>query len=166
MATPEWTFQRAAFNYLRTVLPLGSEVQSNDAAGGTMKQRQLNYARGVRQGWPDITCAVEGQPEIYIECKAKGGSLTEEQLRRGENLRRSGRLWFLAQTLEQIEVELLTLGIPLRDHTMTAAQRDAKIAAKAEKPRTAPRAAKPRGNKRQVARVNTLMLALARGPQE
>lgn len=165
MATPEWNLQRAAYTYLCAVLPLGSEIQSNDAAGGTEKQRQLNYMRGIRKGWPDITCAVEGQPEIYIELKARGGSLKPEQIRRGENLRRLGRVWFVAQSLEQIEVELLTLGIPLRGHTLTATERDVKMAERAAKPKrpAKPRAAKPKA--RHIAAWNaTLAERLKVGP--
>ena len=141
----EWTFQRAAFVYLSAVLPQGSEIQSNDAAGHTMKQRQMNAARGMRKGWPDMVCVVSGFPEIYVECKVKGGALESEQLRRGENLRRLGRIWFVAQTLEQIEVELRTLGVPLRGTMLSAAERDQRVQEKLSAPRTPsrPRTAKP-----------------------
>ena len=144
----EWTFQRAAFVYLSAVLPLGSEVQSNDAAGHTMKQRQMNAARGMRKGWPDMVCVVSGFPEIYVECKVKGGALESEQLRRGENLRRLGRIWFVAQTLEQIEVELRTIGVPLRGTMLSAADRDERVQERMRQPfkPSKPRAARPKAS--------------------
>lgn len=149
----EWTFQRAAYVYLCAALPQGSEIQSNDAAGHTMKQRQMNSARGIRKGWPDMVCVVAGFPEIYIECKAKGGALGPEQVRRGENLRKLGRVWFVAQTLEQIEVELRTLGVPLRATALSAADRDERVAERLGKPRkvSKPQAVKP--SRSQLAKV-------------
>ena len=129
MATPEWNLQRAANAYLSAVLPVGSEIQAHDTRGKqTIRARQLDVARGIKGGWPDLVCEVEGFPSIYIELKAPGGRLSEEQQRRGLNLRRIGRVWFVAQTLEQIEVELLTLGVPLRGTMLSAADRDARIA--------------------------------------
>jgi hypothetical protein len=145
MATPEWNFQRAAVVYLSAVLPLGSEIQGNDTRGKqSIKLRQLDAARGIRAGWPDLVCIVAGFPEIYIELKAPGGRLSDEQERRGRVLRTLGRVWFVAQALEQIEVELLTLGVPLRGTMLSAADRDERIAAKkpSRKP-SKPRTAKP-----------------------
>jgi hypothetical protein len=145
MATPEWNFQRAAVVYLSAVLPLGSEIQGNDTRGKqSIKLRQLDAARGIRAGWPDLVCVVSGFPEIYIELKAPGGRLSDEQERRGRVLRTLGRVWFVAQALEQIEVELLTLGVPLRGTMLSAVDRDARIAAPKghNKPPRA-RAAKP-----------------------
>ena len=168
MAFPEWKFQRAANAYLSAVLPVGSEIQGHDTRGKqTARARQLDVARGIKAGWPDLVCEVAEFPPIYIELKSPGGRLSEEQERRGMNLRRLGRIWFVAQTLEQIEVELLTLGVPLCGHTMTAAQRDAKIAEKAAaKPKAPTKPRAPRGNHKQVARWNTAMLAMAKGPPE
>jgi len=165
MATPEWMFQRAAVTYLSTVLPLGSEIQGHDTRGKqTARARQLDVARGIKAGWPDLVCEVADFPPIYIELKAPAGRLSDEQHRRGMNLRRLGRIWFVAQTLEQIEVELVTLGVPLRGHTLTAAERDAKIAEKAAaKPKAPAKPRAPRGNRKQVARWNTAMLAMAKG---
>ena len=79
----EWAFQRAADVFLRVVLPAGSEVQGNDAAGGTRRQRELNYARGIRGGWPDHQCEVEGFASIFFEWKASGGKPMARHARAG-----------------------------------------------------------------------------------
>ena len=136
---PEWDFQRAAYVFLSAVLPRDSEIQSNDAANkGTRRQRELNASRGIRGGWPDITAAVLGFPEIYIECKARGGRLSPEQQRRGQRLMALGRHWFVADSLVVIEQNLRSIGVPLRGTTLSAAERDARIAERQAAP------AKPR----------------------
>ena len=162
MATPEWNFQRAAVVYLATVLPVGSEIQGHDTRGKqSIRLRQLDVARGLKAGWPDVVCVVAGQPEIYIELKGPAGRLSAEQERRGLNLRKLGRVWFVAQTLEQIEVELLTLGIPLRPHTLAAADRDARLRVKKPARSFNPRA--PKESRARIAKGNAMMLAMARG---
>ena len=148
--TPEWVFQRGAFTFLRAILPHDCEIQSNDAANsGSMRVRQLNASRGIRQGWPDMVAVVLGFPEIYIECKAPGGRLSGEQARRGENLVRLGRHWIVAETLAEIETELRRIGVPLRGTTLTAQQRDERLAAAPKKPRGPGR---PRGGVSQLAK--------------
>lgn len=160
----EWTFQRAAYTFLRVVLPIGSEIQGSDAAGGTQRQRQLNAQRGIVAGWPDMQCEVEGFASIYFELKAPGGTASAEQQRRGENLIRLGRHWFCVQSLGEIEQHLRHLGVPLRGTTLSAQERDERLQ---QRMPTRTRTRKPRADKptiKQVAKGNKLAI-FGIGPQ-
>lgn len=142
----EWTLQRAAYVFLCAVLPPGSEVQSNDAASSAgLRQRQAAAARGVRAGWPDIVCEVEGFPAIYPEAKMPGGRLTPAQEARGNNLLRLGRHWFVFHSLAELEQELRRIGVPLRGTTLSAGERDQRLAVRAPaKKATKPRTTRPK----------------------
>jgi hypothetical protein len=109
----EQSLQRAVAQYLDHALPPDSWWSAvGHGGGGKVRGAQLK-AMGVKRGFPDIHILWRGIP-IYIELKSPSGSLSPEQKETRDRIRRSGGMWLMARSLEQIEQALRSWQIPLR----------------------------------------------------
>lgn len=78
-------------------------------------------ATGTRRGVPDLSLVWKGRA-IFIELKAKGGSLSPEQRAMHERLTLAGAVVLpIARSVEEVEAFLETLGMPLKGKTRRAA---------------------------------------------
>lgn len=148
MRHTEHQFQCAAYAYLRKALPADALVWSTDhagkrspAAGARMKQR------GIIPGISDMFIFWRGTL-VALELKAGRNAATEAQDVFGSTITDNGGHYCVVNSLEQIECVLRDVGFPLRATTLTAAERDALLAAP-----KAPRKSKPRAQKPSVSRV-------------
>ena len=109
----------AIVGYLRAVLPHGFVVQHtankprSEAAGAREKRM------GAVKGWPDL--AVYGQAEEdrptawFIEVKAPGGRLKEEQIAVHDRLRLAGFPVAVARSVDDVRAKLREWNVPARD---------------------------------------------------
>lgn len=70
--------------------------------------------QGAKAGVPDVCITWRGR-SIYIELKAKGGSLSPDQRAMHERLTLAGAVVLpIARSVEEVEAFLETLGMPLK----------------------------------------------------
>ena len=152
----EHRLQTAVAVYLNLALPDDAVYSSIDHAGARSRIAQAILTnRGVKKGWPDLDLAWRGIP-FKIELKHGNNQLTPDQEATFARLERAGVRCFVCRSVEDVEVVLRQIGVPLRATTLTAQERDARLAAKAAAPK---RASKPRREKpdaRTVRRVERL----------
>jgi hypothetical protein len=154
---PEHQFQQAAYVYLRAALP-GAAIWSTDHAGKRtpMAGARLKQ-RGVIPGISDMFVYWAGQL-VALELKAGKNDATEGQNSFGAMIRDNGGRFYVVWCIADIETALRGIGFPLRATTMTAQDRDMKLAAPSVKKASKPRAAKPAASKlRKWARIQSGM---------
>lgn len=149
MKYAEHAFQSAAYAFLRRALPADALVWSTDhagkrsiAAGARMKQR------GIIPGISDMFVFWRGML-VALELKAGRNSATEAQDVFGSAITDNGGHYYVVNSLEMIECVLRDVGFELRATTLTAVERDARLAA----PKAPRKPAKPRAVKPSVSRV-------------
>ena len=146
----EWKLQQACATFLAAVLPRDSYWTSVDAGQGRMDVRagQMRKARGVKAGVPDVLVCYRGT--LYcIELKASKGRLSETQHMTIAQIREAGGQVSVCHSVEEVETALRAWDIPLRGTTLTAQQRDDRLAAAPKKPRGPGR---PRADASQLAK--------------
>ena len=146
----EHRLQMATATFLAAVLPCDSYWTSVDAGQGRMDVRagQMRKARGVKAGVPDVLVCYRGM--LYcIELKASKGRLSETQHMTIGQIHEAGGKVEVCHSIEEVETALRGWDIPLRGTTLTAQQRDERLAAAPKKPRGPGR---PRGGVSQLAK--------------
>ena len=146
----EHRLQMAAATFLAAVLPRDCYWTSVDAGQGRMDVRagQMRKARGVKAGFVDILIIYGGHFH-GLELKASKGRLSEAQHVAHAQIREAGGKVELCHSIEEVETALRAWDIPLRGTTLTAQQRDERLAAAPKKPRGPGR---PRGDVSQLAK--------------
>lgn len=132
----EHRLQMATATFLAAVLPCDSYWTSVDAGQGAMNIRaaQMRKARGVKAGVPDVLVCYRGM--LYcIELKASKGRLSETQHMTIGQIHDAGGKVEVCHSIEEVETALRAWDIPLRGTTLTAQQRDERLAAAPKKPR-------------------------------
>lgn len=111
----EEQIQAAVFQYLAKALP-DNAVAFHPANGGHRHPAvaaKLKW-QGVVAGVPDIAITWRGR-SIYIELKAKGGTLSDAQKAMHERLILAGAVVLpIARSVEDVAAFLETLGMPLK----------------------------------------------------
>lgn len=158
MSQREWQFQSAAYAYLRRALPEDALVWSTDHAGkrspvAGMRMKQ----RGIIPGISDMFIFWRGTL-VALELKAGRNAATEAQDVFGSTIMDNGGHYYVVNSLEMIEHCLRDVGFQLRATTLTAQERDARLAA--PKPAKAPR--KPRQVKPAASRVRRVQAIMSR----
>lgn len=146
----EHRLQMACATFLAATLPRDSYWTSVDAGQGRMDVRagQMRKARGVKAGVPDVLVCYRGM--LYcIELKASKGRLSETQHMTIGQIREAGGQVSVCHSIEEVETALRAWDIPLRGTTLTAQQRDERLAAAPKKPRGPGR---PRGGVSKLAK--------------
>lgn len=144
-------------------------IEHGRAHVGTAEQRAREWQRlarkGVRTGLPDLLFITHGFVAA-IELKV-GTRQSDTQRATQEALEALGHGYSLVRSVEALGEALERHGIPLAPGWRVAAMHhDAALEAPPKGHNKPPRVAKPRGNKRQMARVNDMMLAMAKGGGE
>lgn len=132
----EWKLQQACATYLSAVLPRDCYWTSVDAGQGRMDVRagQMRKARGVKAGTPDVILVHRGY--FYgLELKASKGRVSEAQTVAHGQIRDAGAPVVVCHSIEEVETALRAWDIPLRGTTLTAQQRDERLAAVPKKVR-------------------------------
>ena len=132
----EHRLQMATATFLAAVLPRDSYWTSVDAGQGRMDVRagQMRKARGVRAGFCDVLLIWRGG--FYgIELKASKGKVSDIQHITHAQIREAGGQVSVCHSIEEVETALRAWDIPLRGTTLTAQQRDERLAAAPKKPR-------------------------------
>lgn len=132
----EWRLQQACATYLGAVLPRDAYWTSVDAGQGKMNlvSAQLRRSRGVKAGVPDLLICYRGM--LYcIELKASKGKVSDIQHVTHAQIREAGGQVSVCHSIEEVETALRAWDIPLRGTTLTAQQRDERLAAAPKKPR-------------------------------
>ena len=146
----EHRLQMAVASFLSATLPRDCYWTSVDAGQGRMDVRagQMRKARGVKAGVPDVLVCFRGM--LYcIELKASKGRLSEAQHMTIGQINEAGGKVEVCHSIEEVETALRAWDIPLRGTTLTAQQRDERLAAAPKKPRGPGR---PRGDVSQLAK--------------
>ena len=108
----EHALQAAVASYLTVALPEGAWFSSIDhAKRGPIEGARLKR-RGVKRGLPDVV--IFWHADIWIELKVKGNKPNDGQLRVGGRISRSGGEWCWVRSVEELELFLRTIGVPLR----------------------------------------------------
>ena len=153
---PEHQLQVATAAYLTLALPPTVEWTALDLANApSLRAAQIRRARGAKPGWPDLLIAYGGRVH-GIELKTDSGRLTDSQTVMFPRLERAGIPIAICRSIAEVEIALRSWGIPLRATTLTAQERDARLAAKAAAPK---RGRKPRREKpdaRTIRRVERI----------
>ena len=132
----EHRLQMAVATFLSAALPRDCYWTSVDAGQGRMDVRagQMRKARGVKAGVPDVILVHRGY--FYgLELKASSGLLSEAQHIAHAQIRDAGAPVVVCHSIEEVERALILWAIPLRGTTLTAQQRDERLAAAPKKPR-------------------------------
>lgn len=127
----------------------------------TLIQGQMQKARGVRRGLPDVMVWAPGY-FLGVELKTGSNTATEDQRAFGQAMATLGHGYSVVRSVEQLVDVLLQHGIPLLAGARVAALRhDGMLAVPvAKKPA---RVAKPRAEKPTRTQLATLARARARG---
>lgn len=142
----EHRLQMAVAAFLSAVLPRDAAWTAVDAGQGRMdmKAAQIRKARGVHAGWPDIQVVWRGYFH-GIELKAEKGRVSDRQEHVHVDLKNAGAFVSVCRSIADVERALIHWAIPLRGTTLTAAERDERLASpkptRATKPRARPTAA-------------------------
>ena len=130
---PEAQLQAAVVKFLRLALPEGALISGIDHSTKSASEGERKKRMGIVRGLPDIAIWLNGR--FYgIELKAGRNKATDDQERIGAQLVANGFQWGEFRTIEAIETWLRCMGVPLRATTMTAAEADARVAAKIAAP--------------------------------
>lgn len=136
----------------------------------TLRQGQVQKARGFRRGLPDVMIWAPGY-FLGVELKSANGRQTPEQAAFQAKMRTLQHGYELCRSVEQLGEALDRHGISMAAGWRIAAQHhDAALdtpkplAKKPRNPRN-PRIAKPKATRGAIERGNRLALALARGPR-
>jgi len=130
----------------------------------TLRQGQLQKARGIRRGLPDVMVWAPGY-FLGLELKAGKNAATDAQEAFGAAMAALGHGYAVVRSVEQLGEALAERGIPLAANWRLACQHhDAALDAPPKGHNKPPRAAKP--TRSQIARGNRIALALARGAGE
>lgn len=146
----EHRLQMAVASFLSATLPRDCYWTSVDAGQGRMDVRagRMRKARGVKAGVPDVILVHRGY--FYgLELKASKGRLSEAQHVAHSQIHDAGGIVVVCHSIEEVETALRAWNIPLRGTTLTAQQRDERLAAAPKKPRGPGR---PRGGVSQLAK--------------
>ncbi len=124
-ATPELDIQRGFINRLRYVAPAVSVVAIPNAAKRTQWAAMQAKKEGLKAGFPDCQCLAPGGLIAFIEFKAAGGRVSENQAEWLERLTRWGFPCIVARSVEQAVEFLRCAGFPVmgnsgRDAASTA----------------------------------------------
>lgn len=135
----------------------------------TLRQGQMQKARGIRRGLPDIMLWAPGY-FLGVELKAGKNDTTDAQDGFAQAMAACQHGYAVVRSVEALGEALERHGIPLAPGWRVAAMHhDAALEAPPKGHNKPPRVAKPRaprGNRKQVARWNTAMLAMAKGGGE
>ena len=138
---------------------------------GTGTQRASEWQRlarkGVKTGLPDLLFIMPGYV-LAVELKTQEGVQSDTQKATQTKLQAMGMGYQVVRSVEGLGEAFEAHGIPITPGWRVAAMRhDAALDTPPKGHNKPPRApAKPRGNRKQVARWNTAMLAMAKGPSE
>ena len=137
---------------------------------GTKEQRAREWqhmqSQGVKQGIGDMMVLAPGYV-CFVELKAGKNKQSDQQHAFQAVMAVLGHGYALCRSVEQRGEALSERGIPLAPNWRLAAQHhDMALDGEPKAPRKASTPRAPRGNRKQVGRWNTAMLALARGPVE
>ena len=113
MQQPEHALQRAVAEFLDLALPASAFWTSIDAATRSAIEGQQKKARGVKPGIPDVLIVCK-PITLWIELKARTGSVQETQRRVMRALIANGHQWYVARSVAEVETILIRCGIPLR----------------------------------------------------
>ena len=144
MALPETQLQIASHAYLHAVLPHDAYYTFVDKAGKRSRVSGVQLARkGIKSGVADCLLWWRGFG-YWIELKSAVGRLQDTQKAEFPKAQAAGVQISVCRSVADIERALIHWGFPLRGTTLTAAERDGRMAERVQKPRTvAPRARKP-----------------------
>jgi hypothetical protein len=117
---PEAALQRAVAAFLDVALPDDAWWSAVGHGGGGLVRGAQLKAMGVKAGFPDVHVLWRGIP-IYIELKSTTGALSDEQKAVRDAIRKSGGLWHMARSVEQVEQALVSWGVTLRASIMKRA---------------------------------------------
>lgn len=130
----------------------------------TLRQGQMQKARGVKRGLPDVMIWAPGY-FCGVELKAGKNDTTDAQNGFAAAMAALGHGYAVVRSVEQLGEALAERGIPLAANWRLACQHhDAALDAPPKGHNKPPRAAKP--TRSQIARGNRIALALARGAGE
>lgn len=154
MIQHEWNFQKAAFVYLQKALPPHALVWGSDSAGKKTRWQRIGEARrGIKAGIHDLFAWCDGKLMTF-ELKQGRNTATDNQENFARGVVRNGGRSFVCWTLEDIEAGLIACGFKPRAH-LTAAERDARLAAPKSPRKYKPRTVKPAASR--VRRVQAIM---------
>ena len=139
----EHRLQMAVAAFLSASLDIHTYWTAVDAGQGAMNIRagQLRKARGVKAGVPDVIVIHNGTFH-GIELKTEKGRTSDTQSHAHEQIRAAGGRVCVCRSVADVEVALRHWFVPLKATTLTAQERDARLAvppkpAKVGKPRAA-----------------------------
>lgn len=160
-----------AFGDSHVLLPTyWTAIEHGRKHSGTDEQRAREWGRlkaqGVKEGIADLMYQVPGFT-LWVECKSGKNKQQPAQIAFMEAQLRIGNGYEIVRSVEALGEALERHGIPLAPGWRVAAMHhDAALEAPPKGHNKPPRAVKPRGNRKQVARWNTAMLAMAKGGGE
>ena len=109
----EWTFQKAAAEYLAIALPSDAFWTAIDhAAKMSPVAGRMRKLRGVKAGIADIMIVWRGIT-LWIELKT-GSALSASQKDFRDDVIRNGHAWALARSLDDIEFACALNRIPMK----------------------------------------------------
>lgn len=120
-ATPEHDLQRSVAQYLDAVLTKDVLWSSIDHAGKGAVRMKLLKARGVKNGWPDITLYWDpgyfdhGVGILHIELKSLKGRISAEQAQFCERSRNLDHGYVIARSIDEIRTALKEYFVPTRE---------------------------------------------------
>ena len=122
-AQPEHNLQTQICGFVRDCVLADHEFWANDRSKKQSKfQHVREKARGLRPGVADTTLAVAGLPEIYIELKWPPHKPTDDQIKFGLAMKRLGRRWYWADSVERFRQCLVDAGVPMRNSAVLTAE--------------------------------------------
>lgn len=152
----EHRLQMACAAFLSASLDSDTYWTAVDAGQGAMNIRagQLRKARGVKAGVPDII-VVHNATFHGIELKTEKGRTSDTQSYAHEQIRAAGGRVCICRSVADVEVALRHWFVPLKATTLTAQERDARLAVapKPAKAKAARGAAPTRTQAKILARI-------------
>jgi hypothetical protein len=115
-AAPEQKIHECIAVFLNRALPPGSLHFAIDSAGkASLAIAQRLKARGGMKGTPDHCCLIPGVPgALFLEVKAVDGRVSPAQEHVGRCIMHAGHGWFVIRSVEDVELLMVGLGVPLR----------------------------------------------------
>jgi hypothetical protein len=113
---PELALQIAVKQYLDAALP-ANYLWTASAAGVRVAMHTATQmkAAGIKRGFPDILILSPRGGVVWIELKAKDGSLLPEQKAFRDHCQATGRdIWALARSVDDVEAALKRWGVEPR----------------------------------------------------
>ena len=109
----EWTFQKAAAEYLAIALPSDAYWTAIDHAGEmTPSAGKMRKLRGIKPGIADIVIVWRGNT-LWIELKA-GSAVSDSQKAFRDDIIRNGHAWAVARSLDDIAFACSLHRIPMK----------------------------------------------------